>query len=69
MNPENSEHKQEITLGELQAFINDPVLELPQMRRDISKTENVRWLLRNLGIQNKDTPLFIYEALEKISKP
>ncbi len=68
MNPENPESKQEITLEELQAFINDPALELPQMRRDISKIENTQWLLRNLGIQNESVPPVIYEALREISK-
>ncbi|KKR46679.1 MAG: hypothetical protein UT82_C0009G0043 [Parcubacteria group bacterium GW2011_GWB1_40_14] len=68
MNPENPEHRQEVTLEELQAFINDPALELPEMRRDISKIENTQWLLRNLGIQNKSVPSSIYEALNKISE-
>ena len=68
MNPENPEHRQEVTLEELQAFINDPDLEYTEMRRDISKIENTQWLLRNLGIQNKSVPSSIYEALNKISE-
>ena len=31
---------------------NDMVV--PDWRRDISQMSNVRWLLRNLAIQNKD---------------
>jgi|TARA_Y100000310_G_scaffold2426_1_gene3134 hypothetical protein len=29
---------------------------VPDWRRDISQMSNVRWLLRNLAIQNKDHP-------------
>jgi hypothetical protein len=31
-------------------------MDVPAMRRDISKPENVRWLLRNLRIRNLDNP-------------
>ena len=30
---------------------------VPQSRKDIKKEENVRWLIRNIGIQNSDNPL------------
>ena len=29
---------------------------IPKIRRDTTKPENVRWLLRNLGVQNQDHP-------------
>lgn len=28
--------------------------EIPSLRRDITKPENVRWLLRNLGVMNSE---------------
>jgi len=31
---------------------------IPEIRRDTTKPENVRWLLRNLGVQNQDHPRF-----------
>ena len=33
-------------------------MNIPEIRRDTTKSENVRWLLRNLGIQNQDHPRF-----------
>ena len=33
-------------------------MEIPELRRDTTKPENVRWLLRNLGCQNQDHPSF-----------
>lgn len=27
-------------------------LDLPEMRKDTSKSSNVRWLLRNIGVRN-----------------
>tara|TARA_R110002012_G_C11494254_1_gene596521 strand:- start:170 stop:361 length:192 start_codon:yes stop_codon:yes gene_type:complete len=33
-------------------------MDIPQTRRDLSKNENVRWLLRNLAIRNKNHPKF-----------
>tara|TARA_R100000278_G_scaffold55403_2_gene46037 strand:+ start:1091 stop:1348 length:258 start_codon:yes stop_codon:yes gene_type:complete len=33
-------------------------MEIPSARKDISKESNVRWLLRNLVIQNKSNPMF-----------
>jgi len=32
--------------------------DIPDMRRDISKLANVRWLQRNLGANNRDKSLF-----------
>ena len=29
---------------------------IPEMRKDVSKPENVRWLLRNISIQNRNHP-------------
>lgn len=31
-------------------------MDIPQMRRDINTWENVRWMLRNLPINNADNP-------------
>ena len=31
---------------------------IPEIRRDTTKPENVRWLLRNLGVHNQDHPRF-----------
>ena len=33
-------------------------MTIPEIRRDTTKPENVRWLLRNLAIQNQDHPNF-----------
>ncbi|MDO8523061.1 MAG: hypothetical protein Q7S12_02115 [bacterium] len=46
--------KDQISFEELQSFINDPALDLPELRRDMSKEENIRWLVRNILIQNGD---------------
>lgn len=31
-------------------------MDVPAMRRDVSKQENLKWLLRNLAINNGDHP-------------
>ena len=43
-----------------------PDMAVPLRRRDTSKPENVRWLLRNLAAQNSDHPSFsdVFEALK-----
>lgn len=57
----------DITFKELQEFINDPGLDLPQMRRDLSEEANIRWLLRNIMIRNKDAvPENYWEALKNL---
>ena len=33
-------------------------MEVPLNRRDTSKPENVRWLVRNLPVQNSEHPSF-----------
>ena len=33
-------------------------MDVPETRRDTSKIANVRWLSRNLGINNADHPMF-----------
>jgi hypothetical protein len=33
-------------------------MEIPDMRRDITKISNLRWLSRNLAIQNCTHPMF-----------
>lgn len=42
-------------------------MDIPQMRRDVSKPENVRWLMRNLHIRNLDHPS-VFEALAILGK-
>ena len=45
--------------NELEWFVDlPPDMDIPLMRRDTTKPENVRWLLRNLPIQNKNHPAF-----------
>jgi hypothetical protein len=45
-------------------------MEIPNRRRDTTKPENVRWLLRNLGIQNQDHPRFeiVCTVLKNLTK-
>lgn len=45
-------------------------MEIPNRRRDITKPENVLWLLRNLGIQNQDHPRFeiVCTVLKNLTK-
>jgi len=50
----------------LQAFTNDAALELPDQRRDLSQPENVRWLLRNVGVRN-DVPREYVDGLVRLS--
>ena len=33
-------------------------MEVPDMRKDTSKASNIRWLNRNLAIQNSEHPMF-----------
>lgn len=33
-------------------------MNVPAMRRDTTRTANVRWLSRNLGINNGEHPMF-----------
>lgn len=46
-------------------------MEIPKMRRDLSKTENIRWLWRNIPFRNLNHPnrepamLIIYEILHR----
>jgi hypothetical protein len=45
-------------------------MDLPKMRLDVTKTENVWWLLRNIAIRNRSHPRFqeAVEALKALSK-
>ena len=38
------------------------------MRRDITKQENLRWLLRNLPIRNSSDPAGLAEAMTLIKE-
>jgi hypothetical protein len=56
----------EVGFEELQNFLNDPALDLPELRRDISKPENVRWLVRNIKVRNTEKiPEKYFKALAK----
>ena len=37
-------------------------MDVPELRQDTSKVSNLRWLNRNLGIQNDTHPLFATAA-------
>jgi hypothetical protein len=45
-------------------------MDIPQIRRDTTKPENVRWLLRNLGSRNQDHPGFeiVITILKNLTK-
>jgi hypothetical protein len=45
-------------------------MDIPQIRRDTTKPENVRWLLRNLGVRNQNHPRFelVSLILKKLAK-
>jgi|TARA_R100001244_G_scaffold49349_1_gene43656 hypothetical protein len=45
-------------------------MDIPASRRDLSDEKNVRWLLRNLPIKNKNHPKFknVINELTKILK-
>src|SRR3989344_8005527 len=51
---EQPEKEQSVFFDEVQGFFNDPALDLPEMRRDLSDPQNARWLIRNFSIRNKD---------------
>ncbi|XOU94448.1 MAG: hypothetical protein ACNFW9_00085 [Candidatus Kerfeldbacteria bacterium] len=51
---QNANENSETSTNELQIFINSPELDLPIHRRDISKPENTKWLLRNILIRNSE---------------
>lgn len=52
---------------QIQEFMNAPELDVPAVRRDISRPENVRWLVRNLLIRNsKAVPQEYFEALKSL---
>jgi hypothetical protein len=42
-------------------------MDIPAMRRDLSKRENILWMLRNLRIRNLDNPS-IGEAIALLKK-
>ena len=33
-------------------------MDLPTSRTDLSKMDNLRWLVRNMGVRNSDHPQF-----------
>jgi hypothetical protein len=33
-------------------------MALPERRKDVKNRDNIRWLLRNLGVRNKEHPNF-----------
>lgn len=42
-------------------------MDIPDIRRDLSKASNLRWLMRNIRVRNGDHPR-IKEVLDKIKK-
>jgi hypothetical protein len=40
-------------------------MDVPDLRRDLTKLENIRWLNNNLGFRNSQHPNY-REAMEKI---
>ena len=45
--------------------------DIPENRKDLNNSSNIWWLLRNLGIRNKDNPRFnlvIKELKNKIKE-
>ncbi len=59
-----STQKQKMSFDQLQDFVNDPALDLPELRRDLSKPENLKWLIQNIGIRN-NVPRKIVIRLKK----
>lgn len=51
-NLEKTDQAGNIGWAELQDYINNPELDLPAGRRDLTNPENVRWLVRNIFIRN-----------------
>ena len=45
-------------------------MDIPIRRRDVTELDNVRWLLRNLGVRNGDHPQFTMsiEILKNLAK-
>lgn len=52
-----------MTLIRLREILDD--MDVPPLRRDVQKIENLRWLLRNLFIRNMGHPDFT-EAIQII---
>ena len=61
------QEEREISFDELQVFVNNPALDLPQKRRDLSNVGNIAWLTRNIWIRN-EVPLGMLDALKKLLK-
>jgi hypothetical protein len=34
-------------------------MDVPEMRKELYSTGNLRWLSRNLAVKNKDHPMFV----------
>lgn len=45
-------------------------MDIPKNRLDVTRAENVRWLLRNIAVRNSNHPRFqeAVEALKALSK-
>jgi len=50
------EVSEEVSESEIQQFVNNPALDLPETRRDLSKSKNVHWMIRNIKIRNIVSP-------------
>ena len=40
-------------------------MDIPDMRRDLSRASNIRWLLRNIRVRNGNHPRIV-EVLDKL---
>ncbi|MFC1598885.1 hypothetical protein ACFL2U_02690 [Patescibacteria group bacterium] len=67
---ENFKHKEtvdDVTPEALQQYVNSPDLDIPQNRRDLPNPGNVRWLVRNIGIRNKNLSHDCLDALANLA--
>lgn len=45
-------------MEEIIDFLNRDDVDVPETRKDLSKEENIKWLVNNLGIRNKNVDGF-----------
>ena len=48
-------------------YFGDMSFDIPPNKRDLSIKSNVRWLLRNLGVRNKNHPDYKETIQERIN--
>jgi len=56
-----------MTNEELKDILN--AMDIPEFRLDVSRKSNVRWLIRNLAIRNREHPNFkdVTKKLKELS--